>query len=68
MSNVVDIEAAIETQRSPSEIYPDSTDGAVPVPDRYEFPMTDRGADYDALAELPQAFEAYVDCQRSQWG
>lgn len=68
MNNVMDIEAAIEAQRSLSEVYPDSTNGAVPVPERYEMPMTDRGADYDALAEVPQAFEAYVTCQQSQWG
>ena len=51
-----------------NEIYPDSTYGAVPVMDQFAALDAYRSIDDDALSEVAGAYEAYLDCQRSEWG
>lgn len=68
MNNIINIDAAADVQLALSEIYLDSTRGAVSVSEQYEALMTYREADDEALAEVPQAFAAYLDHQRKQWG
>jgi len=68
MKNPTDINGATEVQLALAEIYPDSTHGAVPATDQYDALMSYRAADEDALTEVPGAFAAHLDYQRSQWG
>ena len=50
-----------EMQIALSEIYPDSTRGAVPVIDQYDALEAYRAFDDGGLAEAPLALAAYVD-------
>jgi len=68
MNTFTEVDPAMEMQLALSEIYPDATHGAIPVDDQREALMTYRDADEEALADVPQAFAAYLDYQRSQWG
>ncbi|MEQ9561013.1 MAG: hypothetical protein RLN69_00720 [Woeseiaceae bacterium] len=68
MKNNSFTDAATEVQLALSEIYPDSTYGAIPVAEQHDALMNYRAADEDVLAEFPQAFAAYLDYQRNQWG
>ena len=48
-----------------SEIYSDSTYGAIPVVDQYDALETYRAFEDGALAEAPLALDAYISTQRS---
>ncbi len=50
-----------------SEIYPDSTYGAVPALDRYDALEAYRVYDDGGLESVPQALAAYVDFHQHQW-
>lgn len=58
---------AAEMRLALSDIYPDSTYGAVPVIDQYDALEAFRAFDDGALTEAPHAFAAYVDYQQRQW-
>ena len=50
-----------------SEIYPDSTYGAVPAVNQYDALEAYRAYDDGGLDELPQALAPYVDFYQQQW-
>lgn len=68
MTEPTDIDLATEIQLALNEVYPDSTFGAVPVAEQYDALISYRAVDNDAIAEIPEAFAAHIDCQRKQWG
>lgn len=68
MKGITDIDAVTEIQLALTETYPESAYGAVPVAEQYDALLSYRAADDDALAEVPGAFAAHLDYQRSQWG
>lgn len=68
MKNFMHIATATELQLASSEIYPESTYGAIPATEQHDALMTHRAADEEVLADVPQAFAAYLDYQRNQWG
>jgi len=67
MTNSMPINAATEMQLALSEIYPDSSYGAIPVADHPDALMTYRAVDEDVLADVPQAYAAYLDYQQKLW-
>ena len=68
MKHVTDIDTATEVQLALNEIYPESTYGAIPVIDQEDALTEYRASDEDILADVPQAFAAYLDFQQRQWG
>ena len=66
MSRQIDPNAA-EKQTALSEIYPVSTDGAVPALDQYAAPEAYREHDNDGLEAIPGALAAYLDFHQRQW-
>lgn len=63
MTNQIDIDAL-----ALSELDSDTTYGANPFDGRCDALIVEEPIDAAALAEVPQAFLAYLDCQQSQWG
>ena len=59
-----DIDALIDAQSSNES---DLGYGADPYDERYAMRTADRAVDAAALAELPQAFLAYLDYEQSRW-
>lgn len=68
MKNTTDSSAftAADMRVALSEIYPDSTYGAVPALDRYDALEAYRAYDDGGLEEVPQAHAAYVDFHQRQ--
>ncbi len=58
---------AADVRLALSEIYPDSTYGAVPALDQYDALEAYRAYDDGGLEAVPQALAAYVDCHQRQW-
>ena len=58
---------AADVRLALSEIYPDSTYGAVPALDQYDALEAYRAYDDGGLEEIPQALAAYVDFHQRQW-
>lgn len=50
-----------------SEIYPDSTYGAVPALDQSDALEAYRAYDDGSLEEIPQALAAYIDFHQRMW-
>jgi len=50
-----------------SEVYPESTYGAVPALDRYDALDAYRAYEDGGLEAVPQALAAYVDFHQRQW-
>ena len=69
MRNKIDSGAftATDMRLALSEIYPDSTYGAVPALDRYGAVEAYRAYDDGGLEAVPQALAAYVDFHQRQW-
>ena len=68
MNDPTDIDLATEVQLALTEMFPNSTFGAVPVTDQYDALTSYRTVDDEALAEIPGALAAHLDYQRNQWG
>tara|TARA_R110000868_G_scaffold177713_7_gene416760 strand:+ start:32 stop:238 length:207 start_codon:yes stop_codon:yes gene_type:complete len=68
MKNAPNIDPSAEMQLALSDICPDSIFGAIPVAEQLETLMTYRAVHEDVLAEVPQAYAAYLEDQRNQWG
>ena len=58
---------AADVRLALSEIYPDSTYGAVPALDQYDALEAYRAYDDGGLEEIPQALAAYIDFHQRQW-
>lgn len=58
---------ASELQIALTDIYPDSTYGAIPVTDQYDALAAYRVFDDGSLAAVPFALTAYVNHQQRQW-
>ena len=69
MKNTIDTSAvtATDVRLALSEIYPDSTYGAVPALDQYDALEAYRTYDDGDLEEIPQVLEAYIDFHQRQW-
>ena len=69
MRNKIDSGAfkATDMRLALSEIYLDSTYGAVPALDRYDAVEAYRAYDDGGLEAVPQALAAYVDFHQRQW-
>ena len=66
MNNIPDLDVftANDLLIALTEIYPDTSYGAVPVIDQYDALEAYRAFDDGALAEAPQALAAYVSHQQ----
>ena len=67
MNNTTDIDGIPDLLRAPVGPELDSTFGAIPILEQFDGPTPYQTLD-DDLAEVPQAFAAYLDHQQNQWG
>ena len=58
---------AADVRLALSEIYTDSTYGAVPALNQYDALEAYRAYDGGGLEEIPQALAAYIDFHQRQW-
>ena len=68
MTNISHIDLTTEANLTPSDPYADSHPGRTEYSEQRETWMTPGLTDEDVLAEVPQAFAAYLASQRNQWG
>ncbi len=66
MSNGIDPIAA-EIRITLSEIYPDSTYGAIPALDQHDTLEAYRAYDDGGMETMPEVLAAYVDFHQRQW-